>query len=57
MSEEKYLTGYCRQLDASRIVEAVIEDGALEEADCLYGNCKFQSSCKIAEAIEELTKG
>lgn len=53
--EERYLTGYCRCLDASRIVEVVTEDGRLEECDCSYGSCKFQSQCTIAKAIDELT--
>ena len=54
--EEHYLTGYCRCLDASRIVEVVTEDGKLAECDCSYGNCKFQSQCTIAQGIEELTE-
>ena len=53
---EHYLTGYCRCLDASRIVEAVIENGKVDECDCQYGACKFQSQCTIAQGIEELIK-
>ena len=53
---EHYLTGYCRCLDSSRIVEVVTEDGKLEECDCLYGNCKFQTQCTIAQGIGELNK-
>ena len=52
--EERYLTGYCRCLDASRIVEVVTENGKLDECDCSYGSCKFQSQCTVAEKIEEL---
>ena len=55
--EERYLTGYCRCLDASRIVEVVTEDGKLAECDCSYGNCKFQSQCTVAQKIEELISG
>ena len=51
---EHYLTGYCRCLDGSRIVEVVTEDGKVEECDCGYGDCKFQSQCTIAQNIEEL---
>ena len=54
--EERYLTGYCRCLDNSRIVEVVTENGKLEECDCLYGNCKFQTQCTIAQGIGELNK-
>ena len=53
---EHYLTGYCRCLDSSRIVEVVTEDGHVEECDCLYGECRFQSQCTIAQNIEELTE-
>ena len=54
--EERYLTGYCRCLDASRIDEVVTEDGNLEECGCSYGNCKFQCQCTIALGIEDLTE-
>ena len=57
MMEEHYLTGYCRCLDHSRIVEVVTGDGKLEECDCSYGTCKFQSQCSIAEKIEEIISG
>ena len=52
---EHYLTGYCRILDSARVVEVITADRKLEEADCCYGNCKFQSQCSIAQNIEELT--
>ena len=52
--EERYLTGYCRCLDNSRIVEIVVEEGKIEECDCLYGSCKFQMQCTIAQGIEEI---
>ncbi len=54
MEQEHYLTGYCRQLDASRMVEVITEDGHLTEADCLYPNCIYQSSCPVAEKIQAL---
>ena len=53
--EEHYLTGYCRQLDGSRMVEVVTEEGRLYECDCCYGTCQFQTQCTIAQGIEELT--
>ena len=56
MMQEHYLTGYCRCLDSARVVEVVTEDGKIDECDCLYGNCKFQSQCPIAKGIEALTK-
>ena len=53
MEQEKYLSGYCRMLDASRMVELILEDGKYTEADCCYGNCPHQSVCLIAKEIEE----
>ena len=52
--EEHYLTGYCRVLDSPRVVEVVTGNGKLDECDCSYGSCKFQSQCTIAQSIEEL---
>lgn len=51
MEEERILTGYCRQLDASRMVEILLEDGKLTEADCAYGSCIYESVCPIAAQI------
>ncbi|MBR4289195.1 MAG: hypothetical protein IKT52_00960 [Oscillospiraceae bacterium] len=56
MEEEKFFSGYCRMLDCSRLVEVVLVNGAVEEADCCYGNCVYQSNCPIAKEIESLTK-
>ena len=56
MEQEKFISGYCRQLDASRMVEVVAEDGEVTEVDCCYGNCVYQRSCLIAKEISELTE-
>ena len=53
--EEHYLTGYCRCLDSARMVEVITAGSRLDDCDCGYGACKFQSQCAIAERIEELT--
>ena len=55
MEIEKFLSGYCRQLDASRMVEVIIEDGEVSEIDCCYGSCVYQSNCPIAKEIDGLT--
>ena len=55
MEQEKFISGYCRQLDSSRMVEVVAEDGDITEVDCCYGNCVYQSSCLIAKEIDQLT--
>ena len=56
MEQEKFISGYCRQLDASRMVEVVAEDGNITEVDCCYGNCVYQSSCLIAGEIDQLAE-
>lgn len=54
MEIEKFLSGYCRQLDASRMVEVIVEDGEVTEVDCCYGNCVYQSNCPIGKEIDAL---
>ena len=54
MEVEKFLSGYCRQLDASRMVEVILENCEVTEVDCCYGNCVYQSNCPIAKEIDEL---
>lgn len=51
---EHFLSGYCRQLDAARMVELEIENHEIEDVDCNYGECPFQTSCQIAQSIGEL---
>ena len=54
MEEEKILTGYCRQLDQSRMVTIEVEDGCLTECDCCYGSCVYQPNCTVAQQIAGL---
>ena len=56
MEIEKFLSGYCRAMDQSRMVAVVIVDGEVEEADCAYPNCPYASNCPIAEKIEKELK-
>ena len=53
MEREVFLSGYCRCMDASRMVEVILEDGEVTEIDCCYGNCIHQAACPIAKEIEE----
>ena len=53
MEKECFFSGYCRQLDGSRVVEAVLEEGKLTEVDCCYGSCIYESSCPIAAEIHQ----
>ena len=55
MEIEKFISGYCRQLDASRMVEVILEDGKITEIDCCYGSCIHQGNCLIAKEIDEIT--
>ena len=54
MDTEKFISGYCRQLDASRMVEVVLEDGKITEVDCCYGSCVYQSECTVGKQISGL---
>ena len=54
MEDEKIISGYCRQLDASRMVEVILENGEITEVDCCYGSCLYQGSCVLAKEIDEL---
>ena len=54
METEKFLSGYCRQLDGARTVEVILEDGKITEVDCCYGSCPYQPGCPIAKEMEEL---
>ena len=51
METEHFLSGYCRALDHSRMVTAVVTDGKLEEADCSYGSCPYEASCQIGQKL------
>lgn len=54
MEIERFVSGYCRVLDGSRLVEVILENGEVTEVDCCYGNCVYQSYCPLAKEIEEL---
>lgn len=56
METETFVSGYCRQLDGSRMVEVILEDGVITEADCCYGDCVYQGSCPIAKQLDEMGK-
>ena len=56
MEDEKFISGYCRQLDCSRMVTVELTDGVIEEVDCLYGSCIYEPNCQLAKAIDALKK-
>ena len=53
MEKEIFISGYCRVLDQSRMVELIIEDGELVDVDCCYGSCIHEPNCQIAKQIRE----
>lgn len=55
MEKEHYLSGYCRCLDASRMVEVITQDGVVAEVDCSFENCPHTPGCTIAQSIRQLT--
>ena len=54
MELEKFISGYCKQLDDARMVEVILENGEITEVDCCYGSCIYQANCPIAREIESL---
>ena len=56
METEKFLSGYCRQLDAARTGCVVVENGEVTEVDCCYENCPHTGNCLIAKSIQELAE-
>ena len=54
MEEERFLSGYCKAMDQSRMVAALLEDGRLSEADCAYPHCPHAPGCPIAESMAQL---
>lgn len=56
MEDEKFISGYCRQVDQSRMVTVVLVDGTIDEVDCCYGSCVYQPNCPVAREIDELIK-
>ena len=57
MEKEMFITGYCRALDGSRVVEVILEDGQVTEVDCAYPGCIHSQSCEIAKEIKKSTVG
>ena len=57
MEEELIFTGYCRQLDQSRMVTIEMENGQLSECDCCYGSCIYEPNCTVAAQITACLEG
>lgn len=46
---EQLINGYCRVIDAARMV--LVEDG---EADCSYDGCAYRDTCPIGQQLTAL---
>ena len=53
MEREAFFSGYCRNIDDSRMVAVEAEDKELTGVDCDYGTCPYAPNCTIAQKIEE----
>ena len=56
MEREEFLSGYCRCMDASRMVAVTLEDGNITEVDCNFGSCPYEKDCALAQKIQELSQ-
>jgi len=54
VEDEKFLSGYCRQIDGSRTVTVELDDGMITQVDCSYVICPHRQNCPIAKQINEL---
>ena len=53
MEKEIFLSGYCRCMDASRMVAVLLEDGKIQEVDCQFDCCPHEMNCRIARQIRD----
>ena len=53
--EEIILTGYCRALDQSRMIEVETANGRVE-ADCYFPECPHTATCLIAKQLKAMQK-
>ena len=54
MEEEYFFTGYCRTMDASRMVTVETDGTEIIDVDCCYGACPYEPNCQIAQKIRQL---
>ncbi len=53
MEKEVFLSGYCRCMDASRMVVVTLEDSKITDVDCNFGSCPYEKDCVLAQKIHE----
>lgn len=54
MEKEYFFTGYCRNIDQSRVVAVVVENSELQEVDCCFETCIHTPNCTVAKEIQIL---
>ena len=54
MERELFISGYCRCMDASRMVAVTLEDDTITDVDCNFGNCPYEKDCALAQKIREI---
>ncbi len=53
MEKEVFLSGYCRCMDASRMVAVTLDDNEITDVDCNFGSCPYEKDCALAQKIRE----
>ena len=56
MEREAFYSGYCRQVDNSRMVAVEAEGKLLSQVDCCYTQCPYTGECAIAQKITDFLK-
>ena len=51
MERESFFTGYCRNIDNSRMVAVESNDNILTAVDCDFETCPHTKNCTIAQSI------
>lgn len=54
MEEEYFISGYCRVLDAGRMVTVETDGSKITDVDCCYGGCPYQPECPVARQLRQL---
>ncbi len=57
MEEEYIFTGYCRSIDASRMVTVETDGIELLDVACDFGSCPYEKECTVAAKIRPLSDG
>ena len=52
MEREAFFSGYCRNIDGSRMVAVEADGTVLTDVGCDFGSCPHEPNCPIAEIIK-----